>query len=244
VRVPVVVTFHGSDLLVNPTKHISRLLAPTAAKVIVVSERLRHVLGYGEVIPCGIPVKNFVLPAVRGSRSCSRAPSTLRLLFPSDPARKIKDYGLFRAVVGELRKRGIKVEEIHLVDIERRNVPRVYWESDVLVLTSRSEASPTVIKEAIAAKLPFVSVDVGDVEKWAGLVDFGIVVSDRDPRTMADAIVRLLAKVGDRSMLDNKRCLDALDVSAAARRVRAVYDEVLSGQVSETREVGRTRNLC
>ena len=28
VRAPVVVTFHGSDLLVNPTKHLSRLLAP------------------------------------------------------------------------------------------------------------------------------------------------------------------------------------------------------------------------
>lgn len=27
-RAPVVVTFHGSDLLMNPTKHVSRLLAP------------------------------------------------------------------------------------------------------------------------------------------------------------------------------------------------------------------------
>src|SRR5271169_5117781 len=57
VRVPVVVTFHGSDLLVNPTKHVSRLLAPMASKVIVVAQRLRESLGYGEVIPCGIEVK-------------------------------------------------------------------------------------------------------------------------------------------------------------------------------------------
>ena len=62
VHAAVVVTFHGSDLLVNPTKHISRLLAPMTSKVIVVSQRLRDALGYGEVIPCGIPVQNFALP--------------------------------------------------------------------------------------------------------------------------------------------------------------------------------------
>src|SRR5271157_1971795 len=62
VRTPLVVTFHGTDLLVNPTKHVSRILAPMAARVIVVAQRLRERLGYGEVIPCGIPVQRFVLP--------------------------------------------------------------------------------------------------------------------------------------------------------------------------------------
>jgi len=63
ISAPVVVTFHGSDLLVNPTKHISRLLAPMASKVIVVAQRLKEHLGYGEVIPCGIDVKKFALPS-------------------------------------------------------------------------------------------------------------------------------------------------------------------------------------
>jgi hypothetical protein len=31
VTVPVAVTFHGSDLLLNPTKHVSRFLAPRAS---------------------------------------------------------------------------------------------------------------------------------------------------------------------------------------------------------------------
>src|SRR5512143_2182407 len=61
VRAPIVVTFHGSDLLVNPTKHVSRILGPRASKVIVVSQKLKESLGYGEVIPCGIRVKDFTL---------------------------------------------------------------------------------------------------------------------------------------------------------------------------------------
>ena len=167
VRAPVVVTFHGSDLLVNPTKHVSRLLAPRASKVIVVSQRLRESLGYGEVIPCGIRVKDFALPSSYENKPSPRIPGDLKVLFPSDPANKVKDYGLFQAVCRELERRGNKVEEVHLANIDRANVPSVYWNCDLMLLTSLSEGSPTVIKEAIAAKLPFVSVDVGDVKEWA-----------------------------------------------------------------------------
>jgi glycosyltransferase involved in cell wall biosynthesis len=167
VRTPVVVTFHGSDLLMNPTKHVSRLLAPWASKVIVVAQRLRVSLGYGEVIPCGIPVKKFALPSCYGNKPSPRIPGVLRVLFPSDPERKVKDYDLFQTVRQELEMRGNRVEEVHLVNVDRANVREVYWNCDVMLLTSLSEGSPTVIKEAIAAKLPFVSVDVGDVKEWA-----------------------------------------------------------------------------
>jgi len=230
VRVPMVVTFHGSDLLMNPTKHVSRLLAPMASKVIVVSQRLRESLGYGEVIPCGIPAKNFTLPLCHENKPGPRIPGKLKVLFPSDPANKIKDYGLFQAVCRELERRGIKVEEVHLANINRANVPEVYWNCDLMLLTSLSEGSPTVIKEAIAAKLPFVSVDVGDVKEWAALVDFGKMVQDRDPRTIADAIVSLLSQVKHRPSLDNSKCLEAMDIDNIARRIRRVYDEVLEAR--------------
>src|SRR6266567_708318 len=136
VRAPVVVTFHGSDLLVNPSKHVSRLLAPRAAKVIVVAQNLRDSLGYGEVIPCGIPVKKFALPSCHGKGPSRRARGELKLLFPSDPARKIKDYGLFRAVCQELERRGITVEEVHLVNIHRKSIQQIYWNCDIMLLTS------------------------------------------------------------------------------------------------------------
>lgn len=227
VRAPVVVTFHGSDLLVNPTKHISRLLAPRASKVIVVAQKLRESLGYGEVIPCGIPVKNFALPSSYRAKPSPRVPGELRVLFPSGPANRIKDHGLFQSVCEELERRGNKVEEVHLVNIDRAKVPEVYWNCDIMLLTSLSEGSPTVIKEAIAAKLPFVSVDVGDVKEWARLVDFGEVVPDRDPKTIADAAITLLTGIEHRPSLDNSECLEAMDLAKIARRIRRVYDELI-----------------
>ena len=227
VRVPVVITFHGSDLLVNPTKHLSRLLAPRASKVIVVAERLRESLGYGEVIPCGIRAKEFSLPSAYEKKLTPRLPGELKILFPSNPAYKVKDYGLFQAVCQELEKRGNKISQVHLVNINRANVPEVYWNCDLMLLTSLSEGSPTVIKEAIAAKLPFVSVDVGDVKEWARLIEFGVVVPDRNPKTIANAVINLLTQIKHRPLLDNSKCLEAMDLEKIARRIRRVYDQVI-----------------
>lgn len=227
VRAPVVVTFHGSDLLMNPTKHVSRFLAPKASRVIVVARRLRESLGYGEVIPCGISVENFMLPSLHEDKPSPRIPGPLRVLFPSNPALKVKNYALFQAVCEELERRGNKVDEVHLVNVDRANVPKVYWSCDFMLLTSLSEGSPTVIKEAIAAKLPFVSVDVGDVREWASLVEFGVVAPDRDPKTIADAAVVLLTRIKHRLLLDNSKCLEEMDIANIARRIRSVYRELV-----------------
>jgi glycosyltransferase involved in cell wall biosynthesis len=161
-------------------------------------------------------------------------PVKLRILYPSAPSRKVKDYGLFRAVCQELTRIGNKVDEVHLVNIDRTRVQEVYWNCDVMLLTSLSEGSPTVIKEAIAAKLPFVSVDVGDVKEWAALIEFGTVVKDRDPKTIADAVTTLLAGIERRALLDNSKCVEAMDIENIAHRIRRLYDGLLERQLATT----------
>lgn len=227
VRVPVVITFHGSDLLVKPTKYVSRFLAPMASKVIVVAQNLKESLGYGEKIPCGIDTRKFLLPQKYGDKSAPSNSGKLKVLFPSDPGRKIKDYDLFKAICHELEKRGNKIEEVHLVNIDREKVQELYWECDLMLLTSISEGSPTVIKEAIAAKLPFVSVNVGDVKDWVAQIDFGIVVPDRESTSIADAVSTLLAKIENRSLLDNSHCIETIDFANISLRIRRVYEQVL-----------------
>ena len=227
VRVPVVITFHGSDLLVKPTKYVSRFLAPMASKVIVVAQNLKESLGYGEKIPCGIDTRKFLLPQKYGDKSAPSNSGKLKVLFPSDPGRKIKDYDLFKAICHELEKRGNKIEEVHLVNIDREKVQELYWECDLMLLTSISEGSPTVIKEAIAAKLPFVSVNVGDVKDWVAQIDFGIVVPDRESISIAEAVSTLLARIENRSLLDNSHCIETIDFANISLRIRRVYEQVL-----------------
>ena len=225
--VPVIVTFHGSDLLASPVKYLSKLLARKATKCIVVAKKLRNELGYGEVIPCGIDIKQFSMPTSHFGCSSPRQSGCLRILFPSRPLNKVKDYSLFQAVCQELERRGNLVEQVHLTNIKRADIPEVFWNCDIMILTSHYEGSPTVIKEAIAAKLPFVSVDVGDVAEWAGLVEFGEVVADRDPKTITNAVITLLNRTKNRQLLDNSNCLVAMDIANIAIRVRREYDKML-----------------
>lgn len=225
VRTPIVVTFHGSDLLKSPVKHISKALASMAARVIVVSKNLYDELGYGTIIPCGIDTKKFTLQDKFAINSQSKP--EIKILFPANPAVKVKNYDLFRDVCMELRRRGRNVIEVHLNNIPREKVPSVYWNCDLMVLTSISEGSPTVIKEAIAAKLPFVSVDVGDVREWAEMVDFGIVEESRDPKRIADKVIELIDRIAERNKLDNRNALEKMDILKTAQKIKKIYDEAV-----------------
>lgn len=50
--------------------------------------------------------------------------------------------------------------------VDHDQVPGLMAEHGILLLTSRYEASPTVVKEALRCKRPVVSTDVGDVADW------------------------------------------------------------------------------
>ncbi|MCZ7545728.1 MAG: glycosyltransferase [Anaerolineae bacterium] len=82
--------------------------------------------------------------------------------------------------------------------IEPDQVPLYMNAADALILTSASEGSPNVIKEAMACNLPIVSVDVGDVRQWLGRVTGCEIVPCDDPKTIASALERLL-RAGDRT---------------------------------------------
>jgi glycosyltransferase involved in cell wall biosynthesis len=63
-------------------------------------------------------------------------------------------------------------------------VPELVAGIDIATLSSRSEASPNVVLEAMASAVPAVVTDVGDAA--AILSDAGIVVAPRHPAALAD----------------------------------------------------------
>jgi len=68
---------------------------------------------------------------------------------------------------------------------------------DILVLSSTTEASPTVIFEGMAAGLPVVATDVGGVSEMLLREPenpAGVVVSPRSPEDIAAAVLGLLDK--------------------------------------------------
>ncbi|WP_222183639.1 glycosyltransferase family 4 protein [Geminicoccus harenae] len=78
-------------------------------------------------------------------------------------------------------------------------VARLIDAHDLLLVTSRYEASPTVVKEALLRHRPVVTCDVGDVRRWIG-PGSGLVCRD-DPEELAKAVqgmARLIAEGGYR----------------------------------------------
>ena len=82
----------------------------------------------------------------------------------------------------------------------RTDASAIYNAFDVATCTSITEGFPNVVGEAMSCGIPCVVTDVGDSAVVVG--DMGIVVSPRDPRSLADAWNRCLSKAQLRPQLE------------------------------------------
>lgn len=81
---------------------------------------------------------------------------------------------------------------VHLAGL-RRDLPAVYNELDLLVSTSRSEAMPLALMEAMACGVPVVATRAGGVADLVEHEVTGFLVGERDVEAATEAIVALLA---------------------------------------------------
>jgi glycosyltransferase involved in cell wall biosynthesis len=80
-------------------------------------------------------------------------------------------------------------DRFHLLG-RREDTPRLFASLDLSTLSSRSEAFPLVVGEAMACGVPCVVTDVGDAAVIVGTT--GIVVPPQDPGALAEAWRRLI----------------------------------------------------
>ena len=88
------------------------------------------------------------------------------------------------------------IKLIELKGYNRDQVNTLMYNCDALLMTSKSEGSPQVIKEAMACGCPIVSVDVGDVAERTSGVEGCYVVPSRDPKDIAQALLQAIAYEG------------------------------------------------
>jgi glycosyltransferase involved in cell wall biosynthesis len=74
----------------------------------------------------------------------------------------------------------------------RRDLPRIYADLDVLVVSSDNEGTPVSAIEAMASGCPVVSTQVGGLPDMITDGESGYLVPPRDPKAMAIFILRLL----------------------------------------------------
>ena len=236
---PLVTTLHGGDVDIGWQRPFTRFAARRSALVIAVSERLRDSWGDDglPILPCGVPTDLFrLLDRDEARARLGIDPAARVVLFPADPAIPVKDYPLFEAAVARLpaELRGRVVTRV-LGAVEPEDAPWHVAAADVVVLTSRQESGPLVVKEALACGVPVVAVRVGDVPETLGGVE-GCAVVPRDPDRIAEAVAGVIeaAERGERPEPESlrRRIFEiGLDDGSIAVRLLALYREVLAGQV-------------
>jgi glycosyltransferase involved in cell wall biosynthesis len=238
---PVVVTFHGSDLLGENLSglarkviarygvYCSRRAARAAERVIVVA---RHLVGALKgaavsdkirVIPCGIDLQRFKpMDPLMCKQLLGWSTGSFHVLFASSNGDPVKRPDLARAAVAQMSSVNRPTEFHHLNGISNREVPFWLNASDVLLLTSLHEGSPTVVKEALACGLPVVSVNVGDVaERIEGIE--GCFLAQPRPAELAEKL-GLVRERGRR--LDCRAQLEELSITNVAQKLKRCYEEI------------------
>jgi glycosyltransferase involved in cell wall biosynthesis len=102
----------------------------------------------------------------------------------------------------EARISGLGLQQDFTLSGWQRDMPNVYANFDLTVLTSQNEGTPVAMIESMAAGRPFVAVNVGGMpdlmvgtaqrNEGFEIFDNGILVGSRDVPTLANALKQLL----------------------------------------------------
>ena len=119
------------------------------------------------------------------------------------------------------------VELLELKDFSREEVTLLMCAADVFLMTSISEGSPQVIKEAMACGCPIVSVDVGDVKERVNGLDGCYILENREPQELAGLLQKAFAFCG-KTEGRSKVISDGLDNKAIVYRLIQIYTGIKS----------------
>lgn len=222
--VPTVVTFHGSDFNNKRTRLFSLFARKFSQASIFVSKKMTINLTLNKndfIIPCGLDMNKFYPIKKDVARAKLNLSASKRyILFSSHFDNRVKNYNLAQNIVNSLT---LDVELIELKNKTREEVNLLLNAVDLLILTSFSEGSPQIIKEAMACNCPILSTDVGDVK--AVISDTSnCKVSNYDQDELVDASLTIL-KRSERS--NGRAKIEHLDNRIIAQKIMKVYSEVL-----------------
>ena len=168
------------------------------------------------------PVKdheNFLRAAVRAQKQVSE------LHFVLVGTDVVPETPLFNRYQEKLRS-----GTLHLLG-RRDDVPRLMPAFDIATLSSKTEAFPMVLGEAMACGVPCVATNTGDVAYLLG--DTGIVVPTEDPEALARGWLQLVeAPEEERRELGRKarrRVQDNFSQDAVMQQYEAVYEALCVG---------------
>lgn len=191
-QVPVVTTYHGSDINERKVLPFSKLSMLLSAWNIFVSKRTMHIARphkHYSLLPCGITIpKTENEPACIAEIKEKLTDGKKHILFAGAFDNTVKNYPLAKAAVDLLPN----AELIELKGYNREQVWVMMYACDAFLMTSFTEGSPQVIKEAMACGCPIVSVDVGDVAERVEGLEGCYIAKTREPEELTELLQKAM----------------------------------------------------
>ena len=248
---PVVTTYHGSDINVPSILRISKIAMRQSAHNIFVSARSMAIAfrlsplasrlkKRSALLPCGVNLTDDqLLSRSEARKALGIAEQEQIVLFAGAFDNAVKDAPLAQEALSfasRLTSDSAPASRLspfasNLILQELRGFSRAEvncWmcAANALLMTSKSEGSPQVIKEAMACGCPIVSVDVGDVTERVSGVEGCYVVHTREPKDIAEALQKALAFEGKTNGRDRILKM-GLSNEQVAQRLIAIYEGIV-----------------
>ncbi len=226
-KVPVVVTYHGSDINDPRVRRFSKIAMRLSAWNVFVSKKTLEIASPQKkytLVPCGIDFADLQLTKKATAREQMHLLANKRyVLFAGAFDNEVKNASLAQQTIAKLRDDN--TELIEMKGYSREEVTLLMCAADVLLMTSLTEGSPQVIKEALACGCPIVSVDVGDVRERTEGVEGCFVAETRDSEELSTLLRKAFAFVG-KTRGRERLAADGLDNRMVAQKLLEIYKSV------------------
>ena len=273
--VPVVTTYHGSDINLPSILRFSKIAMRLSAHNIFVSKRnvdialgdrandecevesvkckgtensgaekqtstpyTLHPTPKNTLLPCGVNIPESwselqhqqVEQLTLNQWVQSKLDKEIKyVLFAGAFDNAVKDPELAHQVVEIANNTTCAAGDIELIELKgytRDQVTALMYNCHALLMTSKTEGSPQVVKEAMACGCPIVSVDVGDVAERTSGVEGCYVVTSREPKDIAEALQKVLA-FNSRTNGRERIMEMGLSNEQVAKQLEGIYENVL-----------------
>lgn len=195
--------------------------------LVVKTERMSNILNIRgvRVLPNGVNMVKFIpMDKIYCQSKLGWASDKKHILFASQPERKEKNFELARSAINFLMND--KIEMHYLKDIPNNDLVFYYNSADVILLTSKREGSPNVIKEAMACNRPIVATDVGDISKLIDNLENCYLTSFKPE----DVARKLNKAIDTKTFPDGRKRLTelSLDSESVAIKLIKIYSDTLN----------------
>ena len=232
-----VVSLMGSDAYTSRLWNcLIKIFANRWDAVIVKSEKMKDILGLSNcnVLPNGVDFEKFYPIDKEIAREKLGWNNHKYVLFASSTNRPEKNFELASEAVELLNDKEIELDTLQ--DIPHDLIVYYLNAADVLLMTSKYEGSPNIIKEAMACNCPIVSTDVGDVKWVIGGTDGCYLISkkinDKKPalslskgkKTQSELIKETTDKLRHKSKKIDKSKSRSADVKAVTSGIKEALE--------------------